>query len=40
MGQKFLRVRKWTCPNCGSTLDRDINASENICIAPKFKLAY
>jgi putative transposase len=40
MGQKFLRVRKWTCPNCGSTLDRDINASENICITPKFKLAY
>lgn len=40
MGQKFLRIRKWTCPNCGSTLDRDINASENICITPKFKLAY
>lgn len=40
MGSKFLRVRKWTCPNCGSVLDRDINASENICITPKFKLAY
>lgn len=40
MGQKFLRIRKWTCPNCGSTLDRDINASENICITSKFKLAY
>ena len=40
MGQKFLRIRKWTCPKCGSTLDRDINASENICITPKFKLAY
>lgn len=40
MGQKFLRIRKWTCPNCGSTMDRDINASENICITPKFKLAY
>lgn len=40
MGQKFLRVRKWICPNCGSILDRDINASENICITPKFRLAY
>lgn len=40
MGQKFLRVRKWICPNCGSILDRDINASENICITSKFKLAY
>lgn len=40
MGQKFLRVRKWTCPNCGSHLDRDINASENICNTSKFKLAY
>lgn len=40
MGQRFLRIRKWTCPNCGSILDRDINASENICITPKFKLAY
>lgn len=25
-----LDDRKWTCPNCGSKLDRDINASENI----------
>ena len=40
MGQNFLKVRHWDCPNCGSTLDRDINASENICITPKFKLAY
>lgn len=40
MGQRFLRIRKWTCPNCGSNLDRDINASENICNTPKFKLAY
>jgi len=39
MGKKFLRVRKWTCPNCGSILDRDINASENLCLTSKFKLA-
>ena len=27
---KDLRVRKWTCPNCGMVHDRDINASKNI----------
>ena len=27
---KDLRVRKWTCPNCGKVHDRDINASKNI----------
>ena len=27
---KDLRVRKWTCPNCGIVHDRDINASKNI----------
>lgn len=27
---KDLKVRKWTCPNCGSTHDRDHNAAINI----------
>lgn len=27
---KDLGVREWTCPNCSSKLDRDINAANNI----------
>lgn len=29
-GTKDLSVRKWTCPQCGATHDRDVNAAKNI----------
>ena len=29
-GKKALHIREWTCENCGSYHDRDINASINI----------
>lgn len=27
---KDLSIRKWICPNCGTSLDRDVNAAKNI----------
>jgi putative transposase len=29
-GKKPLKVRTWTCPACGTTHDRDLNAAKNV----------
>jgi len=29
-GQEGLRIRDWSCPECGASHDRDVNAAMNI----------
>ncbi|WP_420812910.1 zinc ribbon domain-containing protein [Macromonas bipunctata] len=34
-----MRIREWTCSECGTTHDRDVNAAKNILAAGHRRLA-
>ena len=38
-GRAGLRIREWTCSDCGAVHDRDVNADRNILAAGHRRLA-